>query len=149
MASRSEVVGWAMYDFANSSYTTVIVTVYYAVVFPKIVVGDARTGNLLWSVALSISYGLVVLTLPVLGAWMDHVGHKKRFLLASTVITVVATAGLALAGPGATALAMVLVIVSNYGFSIGESFVASFLPDLGPSSLLGRISGAAWALGYV
>jgi MFS transporter, UMF1 family len=152
LAPWSERFGWAMFDFANSSYTTVIVTVYYAVVFPKIVVGDGpeyRLGNALWSLTLSISYGLVVLTMPVLGALMDQVGHRKRFLLASTLLTAMATALLGLAGPGWIGLAMLLVIVGNYGFSIGESFVASFLPDLGPPEALGRISGFAWGLGYL
>lgn len=151
--TRTEQFGWAMYDFANSSYTTVIVTVYYAVVFPKIIVGDAeaeyRLGNFLWSLSLSVSYALVVLSLPLLGALMDHVGHRKRFLLASTVLTVIATAALGLAGPGAVALAMAALVMSNYGFSVGESFVASFLPDLGPAEKLGRISGIAWGLGYM
>lgn len=152
MARRGELFGWAMYDFANSSYTTVIVTVYYAVVFPKIIVGDAPDyplGNLLWSVALSVSYALVVVTLPILGALMDHTGHRKWFLLGSTVLTVVATFGLGVAGPGAVALAMVLVILGNYGFSVGESFIASFLPDLGTPEQLGRISGMAWGFGYI
>ncbi|MEZ4239967.1 MAG: MFS transporter [Myxococcota bacterium] len=147
-----ELFGWAMYDFANSSYTTVIVTVYYAVVFPKVIVGDApdfRLGNLLWSVALSSSYLLTALTLPLLGAWMDRTGQRKRFLLASTVLTVLATAALGLTGPGTVALAMIAVVVSNYGFSVGESFVAAFLPDLGPPERLGRISGMAWGLGYL
>jgi len=70
-ARTREIFGWAMFDFANSSYTTVIVTVVFSVIFPRLVVGDApdyRLGNLLWSVALSASYGLVVLTAPVLGA---------------------------------------------------------------------------------
>lgn len=150
-AGTAERFGWAMYDFANSSYTTAIITVYYSVVFPRVIVGDApefRQGNLLWSVTLSISYALVVLTLPVLGAWMDVVGRRKRFLLVSTLLTAVATAGLVLAGPGAVALAMILVIVSNYGFAVGESFIASFLPGLGRPEELGRISGAAWGLGY-
>lgn len=151
-ATRAEVFGWSMYDFANSSYTTVVITVYYAVVFPKVVVGDGpefRTGNLLWSATLAASYLLTVVLLPFLGAWMDQAGHRKRFLLASTVITVLGTASLGLTGPGTTALAMVLVIVSNVGFSVGESFVASFLPDLGEPEDLGRISGMAWGLGYV
>lgn len=151
-ASSSEIFGWAMYDFANSSYTTVIITVVYAVVFPKLIVGDGpdyALGNLLWSVTLAASYGLVVLTLPVLGAVMDHVGNKKRFLLASTAVTVGATAALVFAQPGYIVVAMALVIVSNWGFSIGESFVASFLPDLGPPESLGRISGLGWGLGYV
>ncbi len=151
MAKRSEIFGWAMYDFANSSFTTAIVTVYYAQFFPAVIVGDApeyKLGNLLWSITLSVSYFLTVLTLPLLGAWMDAAGSKKRFLLASTIVTVFATASLGCAGPGAIALAMLLVIVANYGFSIGESFVASFLPHLGPPEALGRISGTAWSLGY-
>jgi UMF1 family MFS transporter len=141
-----------MFDFANSSYTTVILTVCYAVVFPRLIVGDGpdyRTGNLLWSVALSGANLLVVLTLPVLGAMMDQLGHRKRFLAGSTALTVVATAALALAGPGDVALAVVLVVLSAYGFALGESFIASFLPDLGPPDSLGRISGMAWGLGYV
>ena len=79
-ATRTEVLGWAMYDFANSSYTTVIITVYYAVAFPKIVVGDGpefRTGNFLWGVTLAASYLLSVILLPFLGAWMDGVGHRN------------------------------------------------------------------------
>jgi UMF1 family MFS transporter len=141
-----------MFDFANSSYTTVIVTVVFSVIFPRLVVGDAphyRLGNLLWSVALSASYGLVVLTAPVLGAIIDFRAAKKRFLFGSYVLTVAATALLYFVGPGQLALGIVLVIVSNYGFSVGESFTSSFLPDLGPTEELGKISGYAWGLGYV
>lgn len=140
-----------MFDFANSAYTTVIVTVVYSIVFPRLIVGDApdfRWGNLMWSVALSLSYGLVVLTAPLLGAAMDYTGHKKRWLLGSWLLTVIATASLWFATPGQVVLAMVLIIVSNYGFSIGESFASAFLPDLGPPEKLGRISGLAWGLGY-
>ena len=151
-APAREIFGWAMFDFANSSYTTAIVTVVFSVVFPRLIVGDApeyRQGNLLWSVALSVSYGLVVLTAPVLGAIIDFRAAKKRFLFGSYLLTVVATALLYFAGPGQVALAVVLVVVSNYGFAVGESFTSSFLPDLGPTEELGKISGYAWGLGYV
>ena len=151
-APAREIFGWAMFDFANSSYTTVIITVVFSVIFPKIIVGDApsyRQGNLLWSVALSVSYGLTVLTAPLLGAVMDYRAAKKRFLFASWLLTVLATAGLYFARPGHVGLAMVLLIASNYGFAVGESFAAAFLPDLGPKEALGRISGYAWGLGYV
>ncbi len=151
LAPRKEIFGWAMFDFANSSYTTVIVTVVYSVVFPKLIVGDApdfRQGNLLWSVALSLSYALVVLTAPVLGAIMDHAGHRKRWLAGSWLVTVVATAALWFATPEHVWLAVLLVVLSNFGFAVGESFTASFLPELGPPESLGKISGAAWGLGY-
>lgn len=151
-APSREIFGWAMFDFANSSYTTVIITVVFSVIFPKIIVGDGpeyRQGNLLWSIALSISYGLVVLTAPFLGAVMDYRAAKKRFLFGSYVLTVVATAALWLATPGRVGLAMALLVFSNYGFAVGESFAASFLPDLGPKRDLGRISGYAWGIGYI
>jgi UMF1 family MFS transporter len=151
-APTREIFGWAMFDFANSSYTTVIITVVFSVIFPKIIVGDGpeyRHGNLLWSVALSISYGIVVITAPFLGAVMDYRAAKKRFLFASYLLTVLATASLWLATPGRVGLAMALLIASNYGFAVGESFAAAFLPDLGPKRDLGRISGYAWGIGYV
>ena len=90
-----------------------------------------------------------MLTLPFLGAWMDTIGHRKRFLAASTLLTAAATAGLFAAGPGDVGLAVALVGISAYGFALGESFIASFLPDLGPPESLGRISGLAWGLGYI
>ena len=151
-APAREIFGWAMFDFANSSYTTVIVTVVFSVVFTRLVVGDGpdyRLGNLWWSVALSVSYGLVVLTAPVLGAITDFRACKKRFLFGSYVLTVAATAMLYFVSPGHLVLGVVLVIVSNYGFAAGESFTSSFLPDLGPAEELGKISGFAWGLGYV
>jgi UMF1 family MFS transporter len=150
-ASRKELFGWAMFDFANSSYTTVIITVVFCIIFPRIIVGDGpeyRLGNLLWSTALSISYLIVLLTAPLFGAIMDYTGLKKKFLFGSYILTVIATAALYFVGPGDIVLGMLLIILSNIGFSYSESFVSSFLPDLGPPEDLGKISGYAWGLGY-
>lgn len=150
-ASRKELFGWAMFDFANSSYTTVIITVVFCIIFPKIIVGDGpeyRLGNLLWSTSLSISYLIVLLTAPLFGAIMDYTGLKKKFLFGSYILTVIATAALYFVGPGDIILGMLLIILSNVGFSYSESFVSSFLPDLGPPEDLGKISGYAWGLGY-
>lgn len=145
-------MGFAFFDFANSSYTTVIITVVYSVVFARVVVGDGpdyRHGNLLWSLALALSYLVVVLLAPLLGAMMDRRHTKKRFLLASTVLTVLGCFGLALGGRETIPLAFALVVLSNVGFALGESIIAAFLPDLGPPEALGRLSGLAWAFGYV
>ncbi len=150
-ASRKELFGWAMFDFANSSYTTVIITVVFCIIFPRLIVGDGpefRLGNLLWSSALSISYLIVLLTAPVLGAMMDYTGSKKKFLFGSCLLTVLATAALYFVEPGYVLLGMLLIILSNVGFSYSEAFVSSFLPGLGPPEDLGKISGYAWGLGY-
>jgi UMF1 family MFS transporter len=150
-ASKKEIFGWAMFDFANSSYTTVIITVVFSVIFPRIIVGDApdyRQGNLLWSLALSLSYLIVLLTAPVLGAISDYSASKKKFLAASTIITALFTSGLYIIEPGMIPLCMFFIIISNIGFSYSEAFVSSFLPSLGTPDELGRISGYAWGLGY-
>ena len=150
-ATRREILGWSMFDFANQAYTLLIVTVVFGDVYTRLVVGDApdyRVGNLLWSAALCLSYALVVLTAPLLGAAMDGGRAKKRMLFASYVLTVASTALLYFVGPGHVWLGFILIVISNAAYSAGESFIASFLPFLGDSDELGRISGLGWALGY-
>lgn len=150
-AGKKEIFSWAMFDFANSSYTTVIVTVVFSVLFPRLIVGDApdyKWGNLLWSLALSISYLFVVLSAPIFGAIMDYSASKKKFLFYSYLLTVISTAALFFVQPGLVTLGIILIVISNFGFSTGESFVSAFLPELGPPERLGKISGYAWGLGY-
>jgi hypothetical protein len=149
-APKREIFGWAMFDFANQAYTLLIITVVFGDLFTRVIVGndgDYRLGNFLWSLALSTSYLLVVVCSPIAGAIMDYTASKKRFLFASYLLTVVATAALYFVAPGYALLGVLLLIVSNFGYSIGEAFIASFLPDLGPPEDLGKISGFGWALG--
>ena len=153
-APRSEIFGWAMFDFANQAYTLLIITVVFGDLFTRVIVGngndgDYRLGNLLWSLALATSYLLVVVCAPVAGAIMDYTASRKRFLFASYLLTVAATAALYFVAPGYALLGVALLVVSNFGYSIGEAFIASFLPGLGPPEDLGKISGFGWSLGYV
>lgn len=152
LAPKREIFGWAMFDFANQGYTLLIITVIYGDLFTRIIVGDApdyRMGNLLWSLALAISYLMVVVVNPICGAIMDYTASRKRFLFGSYLLTVITTAMLYLAEPGWWLLAMVMIVLSNFAYAIGEGFIASFLPDLGPRKAMGWISGFGWGLGYV
>lgn len=151
-APKREIVSWAMFDFANQAYTLLIITVVFSVVFPRMIVGDGpdfRIGNFLWSFSLAASYMLTVIVGPILGAIMDFAAVKKRYLFYSYVLTVVTTAALYFSQPGMVIFTMLLIILSNFGFSVGESFIASFLPELGPPKDLGKISGFGWAVGYI
>lgn len=151
-APKREIFGWAMFDFANQAYTLLIITVVFGDLFTRVIVGDGpdyRLGNLLWSLSLATSYLMVVLCAPVFGAIMDFTAAKKRFLFASYILTVVCTALLYFVAPGFAALGVLLIILSNFGYSVGEAFIAGFLPQLGPPKDLGWISGFGWALGYV
>ncbi|PUE22336.1 MFS transporter [Limnohabitans sp. MMS-10A-160] len=144
-----EVFGWAMYDFANSGYTTVVITAVFAAYFVGGVAQGASWATLAWTVGLSISYAIVMLTMPGLGAWADRTAGKKRLLMAVTAACVFSTAALAWVGPGQVVLGLCLLIISNTFFSFGESLTASFLPELARPEAMGRVSGWGWALGYI
>lgn len=145
---KREVFGWAMYDFANSGYTTVVITAVFAAYFVGGVAGKADWATFAWTLALSISYGIVMLTMPSIGAYADLRAAKKRILMLVTMGCVASTAALALARPGSVALAMLLIVVSNTFFAYGESLTAAFLPELAKTDSLGKVSGWGWAFGY-
>jgi MFS transporter, UMF1 family len=145
---RREVLAWAFYDFANSGYTTVVLTAVFNAYFVSVVAGNAPWATFAWTVALSISYALVMVAGPILGAWADGHATKKRLLAVSTAVCIAGTVALAGAGPGAVAWAMVFIVISNFAFSVGENVVAAFLPELARPSALGRVSGWGWGLGY-
>jgi UMF1 family MFS transporter len=137
-----------MYDFANSGYTTVVITAVFGAYFVSAVAQGAAWATFAWTAALSASYALILLTGPLIGAWADAHAAKKTLLLFSTVGCVAFTAALALVSPGAVALALVLIALSNYFFGTGENLIAAFLPELADSGALGRVSGWGWAFGY-
>ena len=145
---KREVFGWAMYDFANSGYTTVVITAVFAAYFVGGIAGKAPWATFAWTAALSVSYAIVMVTMPSLGAWADLRAAKKRLLALSTAGCVASTAALALAGPGSVPLAMLLVIVSNTFYSYGESLTAAFLPELARPDAMGKVSGWGWSFGY-
>jgi UMF1 family MFS transporter len=146
---KREVWAWAMYDFANSGYTTVVITAIFNAYFVSVVAGNAPWATFAWTLALSVSYLLIMLTAPLIGAHADARAAKKRWLLATTVGCVLGTAGLMFAGPGALALAVVFLIFSNFCFGSGENLIAAFLPELADEAALGKVSGYGWSLGYL
>ncbi len=146
---KREVWAWAMYDFANSGYTTVIITAVYNAFFVAVIAGNAPWASFAWSAALAVSYAAIMLTGPLLGAYADQHGAKKKLLLLSTIGCIAGTVLLAWAAPGQVALAMALVALSNFFFGTGENLIAAFLPELARGRALGKVSGWGWGLGYV
>lgn len=146
---KREVFGWAMYDFANSGYTTVVITAVYAAYFVGSIAGKAEWATFAWTLALSISYAIVMLTMPSLGAFADMRAAKKKLLMVCTAGCVLATLALTVTGPGTVMLAFVLIVLSNLFFSYGESISAAFLPELAKPEALGRVSGWGWSFGYI
>jgi len=143
-----EVWAWAMYDFANSGYTTVVLTAVFNAYFVSVVARNAVWATFAWTAALSVSYLGVMILGPILGAWSDAHATKKRLLAISTVVCIVGTIALAGAGAGAVAWAVTFIVVSNVAYSMGENLCAAFLPELSRPEALGKVSGWGWSLGY-
>ncbi len=144
-----EVWSWACYDFANSGYTTVVVTAIFNAYFVAVVAGNATWATFAWTAALSVSYGAIVVTAPLIGAWADAHAAKKRALAVTTVGCIAGTTALYFAGPGDLAIAIAALVVSNFFFGTGENLIAAFLPELAKGSALGKVSGWGWSFGYV
>ncbi len=67
-----------MFDFANSGYTTVVITAIFSAYFVSVVAGNAAWATLAWTITLAVSYALVMLTGPLIGAYADAHASKKR-----------------------------------------------------------------------
>ena len=144
-----EVWAWSMYDFANSAYTTVVITAVFSAYFVSVVSNNASWGTFAWTAALSVSYAAILVTGPLIGAWADGHAAKKPLLLATTLGCVLFTVLLYFAQPGTVLTALVFLILSNYFFGAGENLIAAFLPELADSRAMGRVSGWGWSFGYL
>ncbi|HET9229364.1 MAG TPA: MFS transporter [Thermoanaerobaculia bacterium] len=146
-ATKREIWSWAMFDFANSSYTTVIVTVSFSVYFTQQVAPEGR-GDVLWGLGISISNLIVLLLSPIVGAIADDSGRKKHFLFITYLTCVIGTALLWLVTPGQVGLGLVFLVISFVGFSFGENLAGAFLPEISTPANIGKVSGYGWGLGY-
>jgi len=149
--TAKEVWAWCMYDFANSSFTTLIVTVAYSVYFVQVVAGHLGregTPERVWFWGYAISMLVAALLSPPLGALADARASKKAFLLGSTLVCVACTALLAFVHAGDVWRGLILFGIANVAFDLGFLFCSAFLVEIATTATMGRISGYGWGLGY-
>ncbi len=142
---------WALYDWANSAFTTLVVTFVYSTYFTKAMAPDEITGTAWWSRGVGLSALLIAILSPFLGAVADRGGTRRFWLAVMSAACVVATALLAFVGPGSSGgplAAMALFVVANVAYELGGVFYNSFLPMIASPARIGRVSGYGWGLGY-
>jgi UMF1 family MFS transporter len=145
-----KIFSWCLFDFANSSYSAVIAAVIFPVYYTTVVVGnDASLGDVWWGRSISVSMAFVALSSPFLGGISDNAGAKKRFLIAYTLLCVLATASLALVEKGMMMTGFVLIVLANVGMEGGIVFYNSFLNDIADNEHQGRVSAWGYATGYL
>lgn len=149
-AGWAALVAWALFDWAGSPFTTLILTFVMPVYFARAVVGDVVRGQSLWGYALAVSGLVIATTSPLLGAIADAGGRNKLWLLASSMICISASFlfWFVRPAPAFLSLSLILIVVANASYATSVVFNNALLPDLAPKDQTGRWSGWAWALGY-
>ncbi|MGH6923426.1 MAG: MFS transporter [Propylenella sp.] len=141
---------WALYDWANSPFTTLVITFVFPAYFQQAVVKDAVAGQALWGYAVAGSGLVIAILAPVLGAVADARGGRKPWIFAFTAICVVGSALLwfVFPSPEWIGFSLAIFVIANIGFEFGIVFNNSMLPEIVEEERLGRLSGWAWGLGY-
>lgn len=147
--SKSKIFIWTLFDFANTSYSIVVVTFIFAVYFKEVISLAKPVGDLYWSIGISVSMIITAIISPVLGAIADFSAGKKRFLLFFTLLSISATALLFFIGEGMIFWGLILFIAANIGFEAGLVFYDAFLPEITTAKNYGRVSGYGFAMGYL
>jgi len=149
--SKKAVLGWAVYDFANTIFSMNIVTMYFA----QWVVVDNRVEDIYYSISYAVSMLLVAFTMPALGAVSDAKGKRLPFLLVFTSGCIIATFGLGITSNAVTevaarvSVALILFALANYCYEGGLVFYNALLPVVSTPQNIGRVSGWGVALGYL
>ncbi len=146
---KYKVFSWLLFDFANTSFSVIMVTFVFPLYFKNVICSGEPSGDALWGFSISLSMLIVALISPVLGAAADYSGKRKRFLFVFTLISVIATALLSLSGPGMAVVAVALFILANIGFEGGLVFYDAYLKEIATDKSVGRVSGYGFAMGYL
>ena len=141
--------GWALYDFGNSAFFTVIVTFTYGVFFAEEIVPEGTIGSVVWANGLTVAALIIAVSSPFLGALADRGGHRRRYLFITTAVAILGTALLYFPTPGEVRLALMIFVVANVGAELGGVFYNSYLPEISTPDNIGKISGYGWSLGYL
>ena len=148
---RPELRAWAMYDWANSAFVTVIMTavfpIYYVSVAGAELSGPQATEQYAWATTAGLLF--IALLAPILGTLADYVAVKKRLLATFMGIGVAATAMMWFISRGDLLLASVLFILANIGVNGSFVFYEALLPHIARPDEMDRVSTAAYAIGYI
>jgi len=150
---RRSIFSWCLYDWANTAFSTVIITFVFGVYFARQIVGDETEGSAQWSFAIATSGMFIAVLGPLLGAVADNSGARKSWIFWLSLLCIIPCAMLWFATPGGSAghilFVLALVAIANIGLELSTVFYNAMLPHVAPANKLGRVSGWAWGLGYL
>ena len=144
--SRWRIFSWTLFDFAQTAFSVIVITVVYSRYFTHRVAGGQRW---LWGAAVSLSMVCAAALSPPLGAVADYSRNRKGFLLLFALTCIGATSLLFFVREGMVVAGFALFVIANIGFEGGMVFYDAFLPGITAKTSYGRVSGYGFAMGYV
>ena len=146
-----KVFNFALYDFANSAFTTIIITFIFSTYFAKQIAPNAVLGQSYWGWTIGITGLLVALAGPLIGSFADKKNCTEFFIKLFTIICVSLTSLLWFSKPSEKYLLYTLIIVAlaNFFYELSLIFYNSILKRISNSNNLGKSSGYSFALGYI
>lgn len=160
---KREIFGWAMYDWANSAFSTTIGTVFLGPYLANLAARAAAASpdgmahlagipiapDSFFPYCISISVGMQVLFLPILGAIADYSHRRKQMMQVFATIGAVMTILMFLTTAPVWWLGGLLFILANLAFGASIVFYNSYLPDIASADQRDRVSSYGWAMGYL
>jgi UMF1 family MFS transporter len=160
---KKEIFGWAMYDWANSAFSTTVGTVFlgpYVASLARAAAQAAGTATVSFfgipvapdsflPYCISFSVGLQVLFLPILGAVADYSHMRKRMMQLFATIGAISTILMFMVTGNLWWLGGLLFIVANLAFGAAIVFYNAYLPDIASEEERDRVSSYGWAMGYL
>ena len=146
-----KLFNFALYDFANSAFTTIIITFIFATYFAKQIAPNPVLGQSYWGWAIGITGLLVALIGPLIGSFADKKNCTEFFIKLFTIICIILTSFLWFAKPSEKYLLYTLLVVAsaNFFYELSLIFYNSILKRISNSNNLGKSSGFSFALGYI
>ncbi len=150
---KPQVVSWALYDLANTSFAVIIITIVFPVYFTSIIASPdiypLNFGDLMWGIASGVSMMITAFFAPVFGAIADNSRSKNKFLITLTLACIISSFLLCFLDRGMVTLAVILFIISNFFYQTSMMFYNSFLPQLSTRKTSGLVSGFGFSAGYL
>ncbi|HMN60673.1 MAG TPA: MFS transporter, partial [Anaerolinea sp.] len=156
-----EIFGWAMYDWANSAFSTTVVTVFLGPYLTSITKAAADASGMIYLLGVPIRYDsfftylisasvlLQVTFLPILGALADYSHLRKQLMQLFCVLGSFATIALFFLLPGGHWFGALLFLIANLSFGASIVFYNSYLPNIADEANRDRVSSYGWAMGYL
>jgi MFS transporter, UMF1 family len=143
-----KVIAWSLFDFANSSFATIVTALVYAIYFKKVVANNLPIADLYWSIGINISMIIVAFISPVLGAAADYYNNKKTYLIFFTILCIATTGAMYFVVEGMIFEGILLFILANIGFQAGLGFYDAFLKEVTLPENYNKVSSFGYAVGY-